>query len=113
MLEPTDLARVYLLVTAVEAHVEDGEASIVDALRKLHAEHAETTGDLLPALPDGALLRRELGYARRLLDTLYTSRPGSHGTLDRPERLCATPGCGNDALVRYCLSCESRRAVSR
>jgi hypothetical protein len=113
MIEPGDLARVYLLVTAIEAHVEDGEGSIAEALRWLYAEHADTTGDVLPAVPDAELVRRELRFARRLLDALYANRPDAYTTLHRPERLCATPGCGNDAVVWYCLSCEARRAVQR
>lgn len=112
MVDATDLVRAYLLVTAVEANVEDGEESLADALRALHAEHADAIGDVLPALPDATLVRRELCFVRRLLNALGSGRPVSWAELERTQRLCVTPGCGNDALVRYCLSCEARRALA-
>jgi hypothetical protein len=110
MVDATDLVRAYLLVTAVEANIEDREESLADALRALHAEHADAIGDLLPALPDAALVWRELCFVRRLLNALASGRPVARVALERPQRLCVTPGCGNDAVVRYCLGCEARRA---
>lgn len=110
---PVDWARLYLLLTALEAAVEDDVEWVPKtALADLHLEHAPALGadrsDRDAA--EGQLLRRELRYGRRLLDALYAGRPLDSRLLRRGERLCATLGCGNDALVRYCLSCEARRA---
>lgn len=110
MVDAMDLVRAYLLVTAVEANIEDGEESLADTLRALHAEYADAMGDVLPPLPDAALVRRELCFARRLLDAVGSGRPVVRAALERSQRLCLTPGCGNNAVVRYCLGCEARRA---
>jgi hypothetical protein len=64
----------------------------------------------VPYSADDQLLRRELRYGRRLLDALYAGRAADARVLRRGERLCATLGCGNDALIRYCISCGARRA---
>ena len=107
-----DWARLYLLLTALETAVEDLEWVPKIALNDLHLEHAPALGSdrLACDVTEDQLLRRELRYGRRLLDALYVGRPLDAHVLARGERLCATLGCGNDALVRYCLSCEARRA---
>jgi len=107
-----DWARLYLLLTALEGAVEDGGWMPRTALADLYIEHAAVLGwdGSAPDLPEGQLLRRELRYGRRLLDALCAGRPLDAHKLRRGERLCATLGCGNDALVRYCLSCGARRA---
>lgn len=112
-----DWARLELLLTTLEAALEDAGWSPKTTLTDLHVEHAMVLG------PDGLgsagsadevteeqLVRRELRYGRRLLDALYAGRPLDAHLLARDERLCATLGCGNDALARYCLSCGARRA---
>lgn len=103
----TDWLRLYLLFTALEAAVEDAEPAPATALRELHSEQ-----ELLDSGADEALLRRELRYARRLLDALYAGRSVDERVLRRSERPCATLGCGNDAFGRYCLSCEAHRALT-
>ena len=107
-----DWARLYLLLTALERAVEDGGWMPRTALADLYLEHATGLGwdGSAPSLPEDQLVRRELRYGRRLLDALYSGRPLDAHLLRRGERLCATLGCGNDALVRYCLSCGARRA---
>jgi hypothetical protein len=108
----SDWARLYLLLTALERAVDDNGWIPSTALADLYLEHAgalEWDGSV-PDLPDDQLVRRELRYGRRLLDALYGGRPLDAHLLRRGERLCATLGCGNDALVRYCLSCGTRRA---
>lgn len=109
-------ARLYLLLTAIEGAVEDAERGPESALQQLHEEYAILVGcaESAPGLAAAELLRRELRYARRLLDALYVGRQLDDRLLTRTERPCATLGCGNDALVRYCLSCEAHRArISR
>lgn len=117
MIEPhsvgqVDWVRLYLLLTALETSVEDVEWVPKTALTDLHLEHAPALGSdgLARDVTEDQLLRRELRYGRRLLDALYTGRPLDAHVLGRGGRMCATLGCGNDALVRYCLSCEARRA---
>lgn len=107
-----DWARLYLLLTALEEAVEDAGWMPRTALGDLYREHAIALGwdGSAPDLPEDQLVRRELRYGRRLLDALYAGRPLGAHLLRRDERLCATLGCGNDALVRYCLSCGARRA---
>jgi hypothetical protein len=105
-----DWARLYLLLTAVERAVDDDDGPPDAALQQLHLEHATLLGPTEPALPAHLLLRRELRYGRRLLDALYVGRPLEDRMLLRTQRPCTTLGCGNDALVRYCLSCEARRS---
>jgi hypothetical protein len=107
-----DWARLCLLLTALEAAVEDVEFVPNTALTDLYLEHAPALGavGLAGQVAEGQLLRRELSYGRRLLDALYAGRPLDAHVLARGERLCATLGCGNDALIRYCLSCDTRRA---
>jgi hypothetical protein len=107
-----DWARLYLLLTALEGAVEDAAWMPRTALADLCLEHAAVLGwdGSAPDLTEGQLLRRELRYGRRLLDGLYAGRPLDAHLLRRGERLCATLGCGNDALIRYCLSCGARRA---
>jgi hypothetical protein len=107
-----DWARLYLLLTALEGALEDAGWMPRTALTDLYLEHASALGwgGSVPDLPEEELVRRELRYARRLLDALYAGRQLDAHVLRRGERLCATLGCGNDALVRYCLSCGARRA---
>lgn len=107
-----DWARLYLLLTAVEEAVEDAGSVPTTALPELHREYASVLdpGRSGPAVPEDQLLRQELRYGRRLLDALYAGRPLDRHVLGRSQRPCATLGCGNDALVRYCLSCGARRA---
>lgn len=104
-------ARLYLLVTALEEMIEDGAAEPAASLRRFHEEYSAL---LVAAEPrsDEELLRRELRYGRRLLDALSKGDRLDERMLTRPGRPCASLGCGNDALGRYCLSCEARRAVS-
>ena len=107
-----DWARLYLLLTALEDAVEDSGWTPRTALADLYLEHATVLGrdGSMPFSPDDQLLRRELRYGRRLLDALYAGRTADARVLRRGERLCATLGCGNDALIRYCISCGARRA---
>lgn len=107
-----DWARLYLLLTALEEAVEDAGWMPTTALADLYREHASALGwdGSAPDLPEDQLVRRELRYGRRLLDALYAGRELDAHLLRRGQRLCATLGCGNDALVRYCLSCGARRA---
>lgn len=111
-LDQADWARLYLLLTALERAVEDAGSTAKAALADLHREYARTldADERHPAVAEDQLLRRELSYARRLLDALYAGRPLDRHVLQRGERLCTTPGCGNDALVLYCLNCGARRA---
>jgi hypothetical protein len=107
-----DWLRLYLLLTALEAAVEDADSDPAAALQGLHAEQAR----VLPSPASGSadeLLRRELRYARRLADALFGGTELDDRVLTRPVRSCATLGCGNDALGRYCLSCDARRASMR
>ncbi len=110
----TDWVRLYLLLTAIEGAVEDAECPPDAALRKLHDEHAGVLGSAGSDidLPTDALLSRELRFGRRLLDALSVGRALDDRVLGRTGRPCATLGCGNDALVQYCLSCDARRARS-
>jgi hypothetical protein len=107
-----DWARLYLLLTALEGAVEDSGWMPRTALADLCLQHATALGwdGSVPDLPEDQLLRRELRYGRRLLDALYAGRPVDGRVLRRGEPLCATLGCGNDALIRYCISCGARRA---
>lgn len=102
------LVRLYLLLTALEGAVEDADPSPAAALQGLHAEHASLLGPPGATDPD-ELLRRELRYGRRILDVLVAGGPLDDRVLSRVERPCATLGCGNEALGRYCLSCDARR----
>jgi hypothetical protein len=106
-----DWLRLYLLLTALEAAVEDADPDPAAALQGLHAEQPRL---LSPSASGSAdeLLRGELRYARRLADALFGGAELDDRVLARPERPCATLGCGNDALGRYCLSCDAHRAVS-
>lgn len=101
-----------MLLTALEEAVEDAGWMPTTALADLYREHASALGwdGSAPDLPEDQLVRRELRYGRRLLDALYAGRELDAHLLRRGQRLCATLGCGNDALVRYCLSCGARRA---
>jgi hypothetical protein len=106
-----DWVRLYLLLTALEGAVEDGDPSPAAALQGLHAEHADLLGPLRVTEAVGAaeLLRRELRYGRRLLDGLFAGGQLEDRMLSRTERPCATLGCCNEAIGRYCLSCDARR----
>lgn len=110
--DQADWARLYLLLTAVEGAVDDIGWKPQTALAELHREYATVLSSDASglALSEDQLVRQELSYGRRLLDALYAGRPLDDRVLTRGERLCATLGCGNDALVRYCLSCAVRRA---
>jgi hypothetical protein len=105
----TDWARIYLLLTALERAIEERSSTPESALEELHREYAAVLGSAV-SVPAGPLLRRELRYARRLLDALYQGRRIDSRMLTRDARPCATLGCGNDALGSYCLTCEARRA---
>lgn len=102
--------RLYLLLTALEGAVEDAESDPAAALQGLHAEHTRLLGQKGTADAE-ELLRRELRYGRRMLDALAAGGPLDERVLLRAERPCVTLGCGNDALGRYCLSCEAHRAA--
>jgi hypothetical protein len=105
-----DWTRLYLLLTALEGAIEDGDPSPAAALQALHADHASLLGP--PGAADAdELLRRELRYGRRLLDALCAGGKLDDRVLGRIERPCATLGCGNQALGRYCLSCDARRSA--
>jgi hypothetical protein len=106
---PPDWVRVYLLLTALESAVEDAVVDPGAELHTLHSEHARMVGSARVGSAD-ELLRRELRYARRLLDALCGGSAVDDRVLSRPERSCASLGCGNDAIGRYCLSCDAHRA---
>lgn len=107
-----DWARLYLLLTAVEAALEDAGWAPNTTLRNMHLEHATVlrSDGSVGQIAEDQMLRQELRYGRRLLDALYAGRPLDARMLARDGRLCATLGCGNDALASYCLSCGARRA---
>lgn len=107
---PADWVRVYLLLTALEEAIDEAAANPAATLQRLHLEHAQLLGPAA-AGPDDQLLRRELRYARRLLDALYGGGRLDDRVLGRAARPCASLGCGNDAIGRYCLSCDAQRAV--
>lgn len=104
----TDWIRLYLLLTALEGAIEDGDPSPAAALQVLHADHASLLGPPGSADSD-ELLRRELRYGRRLLDALFAGGQLDDRVLGRIERPCVTLGCSNQALGRYCFSCDARR----
>ena len=106
-----DWIRLYLLLTALEGAVEDADPNPAETLQGLHAEHARMLGSIAAGSAD-ELLCRELRYGRRLLDALCGGGHLDDRVLGRAERSCATLGCGNDALGRYCLRCDAHRAVS-
>lgn len=106
-----DWARIYLLLTALERAIEEGNSAAESALEELHREYASVLGPAV-TVPADQLLRRELRYGRRLLDALYQGRRTDFRMLASNARPCATLGCGNDALGSYCLTCEARRARS-